>query len=181
MKKGKKIKLGVGCRESPGASEATPTRLTGRPRAAISPVEEARDALCVSKALRLLGWETPLGPDVDFDRVPDLLRNSGFSRQLVLVKPAKWGYPGLLDSKRRGSCFEFNAIEVICSCAAFEDKLLLRVYLTDTNTSLHCVAVHAGCIVDPADGAWRPLCPEYFAQLSTGEVLRGWKVAGLCH
>ena len=101
-------------------------------------------------------------------------------RQLALNKKVgSWGYPGLKDWSRRGSNFEFDAIHIICAHAKPEDKLLLRVLVPKSHTSLHCVAVWNGRVADPdvEEGVWYPLTPDSFERkLGIGEVVAGYKL-----
>ena len=130
---GQVIRLGTGSRDvavvpvsAPEARVASPLGGAGAP----APVEgNARDALCVSKALQLLGWKNSVPADTDFETLNVTLNKAGFGRKLVLLRPdrGKWGkdYPGLLDSTRQGSQFSRNALDILCAHASPADKLLL--------------------------------------------------------
>ena len=57
-----------------------------------------------------------------------------------------------------------------------QDRYLLQVYLSDTNTSLHCVAVANGKILDPAGNVWLPLSLDSIRKLRIGRIERGYLI-----
>merc|ERR1711939_1300853 len=136
----------------------------------LSAVEVERDAQCVTKALALLGETVVLGDDVDFTAVPRMLDEQKV--RFVLQKPSKWGYFGKLHNIETNS----KAIEMICEHAKSEDRLLLRVHLVQTNTSLHCVAVKGCMIADPSSCSWLPLAPESFTRLGIDKICAGYRL-----
>ena len=182
---GQVIRLGTGSRDVAVVPVSAPEARVASPLGgAGAPVEgNTRDALCVSKALQLLGWKNSVPADTDFETLNATLSKAGFGRKLVPLRPdrEKWGkdYPGLLDSTRQGSQFSWNALDILCAHASPADKLLLRVYLTKEKTDLHCVAVFNGMVVDPADGVCRKLTMGSLEKLFVGELRSAYKLREL--
>ena len=144
---GREILFGIAARKRQRKPQAAAsTRSPSRLGAAGDSDAAAQDGLCVSKAFSLLGWDLWFGPDLRFERLPYILDEElRMGRKLALNKKVgSWGYPGLKDWSRRGSNFEFDAIHIICAHAKPADKLLLRVLVPKSHTSLHCVAVWNG-------------------------------------
>jgi len=193
VKAGEPVQLGTGSRqnqepESAGRSGHTPGLMAGHPAVPgpMVPIRcaddgagdgTARDPFCISKALCVItGLHIQFQPDTVFEALPTTWSKSRWSQSGFLQRPSKWGYPGLLRSDGR---FQPDALGIICSEAIERrDRLILRVHVTESNTSLHCVAVMGdrGVLVDPADidAVW-PLHVDTFKSLRIDRVRTGYK------
>jgi len=192
VRAGQPVQLGTGCREtqhpeSAGRRWHSPSCMTDD-SVVLGPMvltrcaddgagdNTARDPFCVSKALRVL-TELPIQfkPDVVFDTLPTTWANSKWTQSGYLQRPSKWGYLELLANGR----FTSNAVDLICNLAAEGgDRLVLRVHVVETNTSLHCIAVlgDRGLLVDPADMVEKPLCAKSFSDLGIDKIRAGYRL-----
>ena len=168
------VELGVGSRESTGRTEL-PECSVGQldPHNAMTTTVSPRDALCASKSLAALGVDNSLDGDVLWKQIPTKLSN-----MVVLLRPSKWQMPTVYDASN-GS-FHIDHISEFVRIANLEsrrrNRYLLQVYLSDTNTSLHCVAVANGKILDPAGNVWLPLSLDSIRKLRIGRIERGYLI-----
>ena len=168
------IELGVGSRESTGHTEL-PEGSVGQsdPHNVITATISARDALCASKSLAALGVDNSLEGDVLWKQIPTKLSNV-----VVLLRPSKWKMPSVYDSST-GSFHPDHISEFVRNANKEnrrQDRYLLQVYLSDTNTSLHCVAVADRRILDPAGNTWLPLPLNSIRKLCIGRIERGYLI-----
>ena len=169
------VELGVGSRESSlGRTELLEGSVEQLdPQHAILPCGSPRDALCASKAFAALGIDNALDEDALWKELPFKFMNA-----IVLLRPSKWRMPTVYNSSTGSFCT--NHISEFIRNASLEnrkhERYVLQVYLSDTNTSLHCVAVVDRQILDPADGIWMSLSLDSFEQLRIGRIERGYLI-----
>ena len=108
---------------------------------------------CIANVLRTMVSEDeyallPLGDDLRLDTLPQTFRNRA---SFTLSRPVSWGF--LRDHHH------FNGtVDDLCTNAKITDRFILRVTLSETNTSLHCIGVMNRQIFDPSSTlGWLPL------------------------
>ena len=131
-----------------------------------------RDRTCVARCLMHLDVLMPLIENVQFETVPTLLSASG--DQFTFQKPAKWGFPGFLT--KGGSICTENSVEKFSRFADVDSHFILRVHITEPDTSLHAIAVRNRMLIDPAFGVWKPLCVELFQSLLVDRIEAGFRI-----
>ena len=160
--KGIIVALGVGSRSSNAHDLQHQCRLSAHEMSRVSPpCNTDRDASCARKAFKALGVENTLPDDVLWKDLPTLFR-----RVIQLEKPSKWDMPAVYQNGK----FSGNHIGPFIENVNGHDRYVLQVYLHDTNTSLHCIAIVDGRMFDPANGMWLPLSIDSFRKLCIGRI-----------
>lgn len=132
---------------------------------------------CVAASLSCFGIELTVDKEVPanviFDTIPTLLSDN--AHLYSFLKPAKLDMPHI-DILRGGRMDRQYSVSVFCRDADPKGSCILRVCIMKSNTSLHCVAVKCGMLIDPADMKWGELSVWNFVDLDIGMIEAGYKI-----